>query len=234
MIYVGDANDPATILADSDVFYSTYFASRDDVAEINAATPDHSLVDWERGRRISALVQMYDLVAPLNATQAAQYLERLGHIAGALLDNRDDVRGFPADPFRERVMPAWGAYTADRDGKWNTDPVIAGLFIYAMAAFARRVADRQALHDKYGTDAIRFITATIETYEAFRPELHLVERDPEAYFTVPWRYANLQCNGNDGCEGYRSTAGKPISYNENLSMMKALAEAALAGDSALY
>src|SRR6266700_4227376 len=117
MTYVGDANDPATILADSNVFYCTYF------------------------------------------------------------DNRDDVRGFPVDPFRERVMPAWGAYTADRDGKWNTDPVFAGLFTYAMAAFARRVADHPSLHDQYGTDAIRFVTATIETYEAFRPELHLVESD---------------------------------------------------------
>jgi hypothetical protein len=234
MSYVGDANDPATILADSDVFYSTYFANRDDVGEISAATPDHSLVDWERGRRISALVQVYDLVAPLDSAEAARYLERLGGIAGALLDNRDDVRGFPIDPFRERVMPAWGAYTADRDGKWNTDPVFAGLFTYAMAAFARRVADHPALHDQHGTDAIRFVTATMETYQAFRPELHLVETDPEAYYTVPWRYANLQCNGNHACEGYRSTAGKPISYNENLSMMKALAEAALAANSALY
>ena len=66
MIYIGDANDPATILADSNFFYDHYFANLDDVGEINAATPDHSVVDWERGRRISALVQMYDLVAPLD------------------------------------------------------------------------------------------------------------------------------------------------------------------------
>ncbi len=234
MTYVGDANDPATILADSHVFYCTYFASRDDVGEINAATPDHSLVDWERGRRISALVQMYDLVAPLDPAQAARYLERLGQIAGALLDNRDDVRGFPVDPFRGRVMPAWGAYTADRDGKWNTDPVFAGLFTYAMAAFARRVADHPARYAEHCDDAIRFITATMETYEAFRPELHLVENDPEAYFTVPAAYADLVCDGNQSCEDYRSTAGMPIAWNENLSMMKALAEVALASDSPLY
>src|SRR5689334_15734320 len=29
MVYIGDANDPATILADSDVFYSTYCAAAD-------------------------------------------------------------------------------------------------------------------------------------------------------------------------------------------------------------
>jgi hypothetical protein len=244
-IYVGDANDPATILADSDRFYCTYFASRDDVAEINAAaTPGHSLVDWERGRRISALVQMYDLVAPLNATQAARYLERLGHIAGALLDNRDDVRGLPAvaaDAFRDRVMPAWGGYAEDRDWRWNTDVVTSGLFTYAMAAFARRVADDPALYADYGGDAIRFVTATLETYEAFWPELHLVDSDAQAYFVLPLRYAYLQCNLNDMsddakhmCEGYRDGAGKPLAWNENLSMMKALAEVALAADSALY
>ena len=243
--YVGDANDPATILADSEVFYCTYFASRDDVAEINAAaTPGHSIVDWERGRRISALVQMYDLVAPLNATQAARYLERLGHIAGALLDNRDDARGLPdvaADAFRDCVMPAWGGYAEDRDRRWNTDVVTSGLFTYAMAAFARRVADDPTLYAEYGGDAIRFITATLETYEAFRSELHLVDSDAQAYFVLPLRYAYLGCNRNDMsedakhmCEGYRDGAGKPLSWNENLSMMKALAEVALAGDSALY
>ena len=83
-------------------------------------------------------------------------------------------------------------------------------------------------------DAIRVITATMETYEAFRPELHLVESDPEAYFTVPAAYADLVCNGNQSCEDYRSTAGMPIAWNENFSMMKALAEAALASDSTLY
>src|SRR5436190_9231487 len=103
-----------------------------------------------------------------------------------------------------------------------------------MAAFARRVADHPALHDQYGTDAIRFVTATMETYEAFRPELHLVESDPEAYFTVPAAYADLVCNGNQSCEDYRSTADMPIAWNENFSMMRALAEAALASDSALY
>ena len=39
MIYVGDANDRATILADFDVFYSTWFSDSDDdeVSWINAA-----------------------------------------------------------------------------------------------------------------------------------------------------------------------------------------------------
>jgi hypothetical protein len=230
-IYVGDANDPATILADAELFFSTYFSVDNDYKD--------NLVDWEQGRRISALVQVYDLVAPLDATAAGCYLERLGRIAGALLANRDDMRTSPpldpVDPFRGRVMPAWGGIDDDRDGRWNTDVVTAGLFTYAMAAFARRVADHPARYPQQRDDAIRFITATIETYDAFRQELHLVEGDPHAYFTVPAAYAGLKCDGGgDSCEGYRATAGQPLAYNENLSMMKALAEVALASDSALY
>src|SRR5439155_6906172 len=169
MSYIGDANDPATIRTDAKVFFSTYFSADNDWKD--------NLVDWEQGRRIAALVQVYDLVAPLDATEAGRYLERLGRIAGALLANRDDMRTSPplnpVDPSRGRVMPAWGWITADRDNRWNTDVVTAGLFTYAMAAFARRVADHPAHYPQHRDDAVRFITATIETYEAFRHEFHL-------------------------------------------------------------
>jgi hypothetical protein len=223
MTYIGDANDPATILADAKDFFSTYFTEDKD-----------NLLDWEQGRRTSALVQVYDLVVPLDAQAAWDYLDRLGRIANALLANRDDVRGAPVDPFRGRVMPAWGAIADDRDGKWNTDVVMAGLFVYAMAAFARRVADHSVHYAQHRDAAVRLITAAIETYQAFSPERYLEEGDPHAYFTVPAAYSGLACDGNDACEGYRATAGQPLSYNENLSMMKALAEVALAGDSAMY
>jgi hypothetical protein len=239
MTYIGDANDPATILADAKVFFSTYFPADSDSKD--------SQLDWEQGRRIAALVQVYDLMAQHPSfdpgQRAAQYLERLGRIAGALLALRDDLRTsppvHPVDGFRNRVMAAWGATGADRDYKWNTDVVTAGLFTYAMAAFARRVADDLARYPQHRDRAIRFITATIETYQAFRPELHLDDGDPHAYFKVPAAYAGLKCDSNDdhannSCDGYRATAGQELSYNENLSMMKALAEVALAADSALY
>ena len=134
-------------------------------------------------------------------------------------------------------MPAWGVFTADRDGKWNTDVVTSGLLLYAMAAFARRVADQPVLYAQHQADAIRFITAVIQTYVAFQPELHLVDSDPHAYFLGPLKYAGLQCAdgpSQHSCQGYRAMAGNPIDYNENLSMMKALAECAIAADSALY
>ena len=175
MIYVGDANDPATILQDSGDFLGTYCAS----------SPDDQVADWIKGNPPPPS----DLPGGSERTRRRwfrcttswlrsigrrrpEYLERLGQIAGALLANRDDNRLIPpVDPveaFRGRVMPAWGGKTADRDNQWNTDPVIAGLFIYPMAAFARRVADNPALYAQYKADAIRFITATMETYEAFR------------------------------------------------------------------
>src|SRR5262249_13011451 len=128
-----------------------------------------------------------------------------------------------------------GAVTRDRNGTWNPDGATSGIFTYAMAGFARRVADHSARYAEHRNDAIRFITATIETYEAFRPELHLVEGEAHAFFVLPLRYKDLRCNnGGDSCVGYRNGAGKPLPYNENLSMMQALAEVALASDGAMY
>ena len=263
MIYVGDANDPATILADVDTFFSAWFSDPNhEVNLLNGFSPVRCMyvaVDnkwestlpsfWEIGQRTSGLAQVYDLVLPFDAVRAACFLERLGRIANAVLANRDDVRHFPADPLRGRVMPAWGGYTCDRDDKWNTDVVTSGLFLYAMAAFARRVADHPVRYAQHQADAIHFITAVIETYVAFAHgdltagerggELHLDEGDPHAYFINPLKYGDLQCtNGNSStqhsCSGYRDQAGQPIDFNESLSMMKALAECALAADSALY
>jgi hypothetical protein len=248
MTYIGDANDPATILADADIFFSTYFDGSDDndalVEEINSFSPlpckngvSTLPPSWDVGQFTSGLVQVYDLVLPFDAVRAASFLQRLGRIGGAALANRDDIRGFPVDPFRGKVMPAWGGFTCDRDGKWNTDVVDSGLFLYTMAAFARRVADHPDRYAQHQDDAICFITAVIETYVAFRPELHLVEGDPHAFFFGPLKYKDLQCGDSStqhACSGYRDGGGKPIDFNENLSMMKALAECALAADSALY
>ncbi len=284
VLYIGDEHGTATVLADADLWFSTYFPGTDDEEADGVAsgftdlgTPDY----WRIGRRGAALVQMYDLVAPLDATRAAVYLERLRRIASALLDKRDDHRtigpdagvpslsatGQPIDGFRHQVMPAWGAITANRDGKWNNDVVTSGLFVHAMAAFARRVAENPTLQSRvggtgfgaysfagprgtkaahtmlpavtgglvtYADDAIRFTTAALETYRAFRPEVHLREDDPEAWFRMPLAYGTLACVTDNGCVVYRDTAGAPAAYNENLSMIKALAEVALASDSALY
>jgi hypothetical protein len=239
MTYIGDANDRATILQDAGIFFQSYFAATD-ADQAAGIDSDFGLNKfppyWPLGQQTSGLIHVHDLVAPVDFATATIYLQRLGAIAGALLANRDDLRGFPEDPFRGRVMPAWGGFAPDRDNKWNTDVVTSGLFVYAMAAFARRVSERPDRYPLILRDqAIRMITAGIETYEAFRPELHLVEGDPHAYYVLPERYSTLVCaDGNHSCENYRAGAGKPISYNETLSMIKALTELAPAANSNLY
>ena len=65
------------------------------------------------------------------------------------------------------------------------------------------------------------------------PEQHLTPQDPWAYFTQPTSYKNLQCKDGStqhSCQEYREQGGLALAYNESLSMMKALAEAALAAD----
>jgi hypothetical protein len=255
--YIGEANDPKTVIADSDTFFAVNFGNTGNQAYENqayaavnvyfqpcGATPPY----WELGQQTSALVQMYDLLLPLDSSRAKHYLDRLHTIAAALLANRDDHRqvsalgvqtsdGHPIDAFRNRVMKAWGAVADDRDNKWNTDVSTTGLFTYALAALARRVTDNPAAYPQYATDAIQFTTAALESYAAFQPEQHLIPADPWAYFTLPLNYKNLQCADSTtytSCSQYREEAGEALAYNENLSMMKALAEAALAADSALY
>ncbi|PYN82942.1 MAG: hypothetical protein DMD96_04400 [Candidatus Rokuibacteriota bacterium] len=242
MTYIGDANDVTTIRNDAMEFFGLYFAASDedegkriDAAFVESFAGRQAPPWWDDGRRASALVHVYDLIAPLDAELAAVYLRRLGRMASKYLENRDDVHGAPPDAFRGRVMPSWGAKSDSHDDKWNTDVVLTGLLAYPMAAFARRVADRPARYPALHDQAIGLITATIQTYEAYRDECHLVESDPHAYYLFPHAYADLKCtNGVSGCEGFRERADKPIPYNTNLSMMKALAELALAADSALY
>ncbi len=221
MVYIGDANDRATILADATTFFNSQFIAReatdeDEAIAISGYFPSATGPPfWPYFEDIAGLVQVYDLVAPLDADLAETCLSRLGAIAGALLDNRDDnLSSPPVDVFRERVMPAWGGTD---DGKWHTDPGTAALFTYAMAAFARRVVQQPSLYAKHGPDAIRFITATIQTYQAFRPEI--LWADPYAYFLPPFREDPFLT---------------PIAYNLDLAMMQTLAEVAPAADSSLY
>ena len=214
---------------------SGYFAATD-AAEAQGIAGQfdgvHKPGYWEIGQMTAALAQMVDLVAPLDLVRATTYLSRLGAIAGALCANRDDKRGFPVDPFRGRVMPAWGGITNDRDCQWNTDVSTSGLFVYAMAAFARRVLDWPAQYPQFENQAVASVPAAFETYQAFRPELHFVDADPHAFYNLPLAYASLTCASGlhcaDGstsnahsCEGYRAGAGQPIAYNENLAMVQA-------------
>ena len=64
MISIGNANDPAMVLADSDAFYSTYCASAND-DQVAAWEGGNFGPSWGLGAHAAAIVQMHDLVAPL-------------------------------------------------------------------------------------------------------------------------------------------------------------------------
>ncbi|PYX64021.1 MAG: hypothetical protein DMG78_31035, partial [Acidobacteria bacterium] len=164
------------------------------------------------------MVQVYDLVASIDPDQALPYLSRLGAIASAILANRDDKKNRPPDLTRGRVMKSWGSPTFNRDCRWNTDVSISGLFLYPMAAFARRVADNPARYSQFTAPAIALIDGAFETYQDFHSELHLADNDPFAYYNTPPGYSTLTCSA----------------FYENFAMMKALAELALAANSNLY
>jgi hypothetical protein len=206
---------------------------------------------WEAGRRAVAYAQMYDLFAPVDACHAAHYLELLRVHADELLKWRDDKRAATAaadptclpyttrvDDFRDQVMAAWGAPVQSGDTTsspvyWGAEELFAGLFTYPMAAYARRVAMNPAAFDEdQRNDAIRFTTAVIETYRSFKSDL--VETSTAAYYIRPAKMGTLLTCTERQCVGYKLNAGYPLSWNEGASLMKSLAEVALAADSALY
>ena len=260
MTYIGDANDTATIIYDANIFFtgSGYFKDNDtDEAsgvdasfdpsgytpcpESSEGHPPYTAPSWNGyGQLTSALVQVYDLVASIEPDQALPYFCRLGAIASAILANRDDKKNRPLDQSRGRVMKSWGSPTFNRDCRWNTDVSVSGLFLYPMAAFARRVADNPIRYSQFTDQAITLIDGAFETYEDFQSELHLVDNDPFAYYITPPGYSTLKCSyGGTGCDDYRTQASEPlpmssIAFNENLAMMKALADLALAANSNLY
>ena len=213
---VGDDNSNAAKFAESDRFWWRYFGAgwrdNDEVAEINRVFAAYGNEEWEIGRRTSALVQMYDLLAPVDFERAKVYLDRLRDISNALLANRDDYLGRPVDVDHGRVMRSWGAY---HDNAWRTEILTAGLYTYPMAAFARRIAEHPDWFClDYRRDAVKFTTAVIETYFDYREDMHFTDSDPWAYYLLP--------------DGVIQT------WNEGFSLVKALAEVASAADSALY
>src|SRR5262245_32818520 len=114
MTFIGDANDPVTVLSEAERFFSNldWFSSSDDAEAakyqtfVDEAFSERGLPPyWVIGQRTAALVQVCDLVAPLDKEVGKRYLRRLGRIAGELLRHRDDRRDFPdafvpIDPFR--------------------------------------------------------------------------------------------------------------------------------------
>jgi hypothetical protein len=190
---------------------------------------------WFYVDRVIGLVHMYDLMVNVDFGRAMVYLNRLRQMSNVFLNNRDDKRtgGFPTnldqsmpapyDPYHGRVMPAWGSVAQPDVGGWNrtwmSQVDMSAMFTYAMAAFARRVAEHPdwfCIQDRQ--DAIRFTTAVLETYDAFRQDMS---------FYAP----------NNPDEGYYHEVNYPndgYPWNVTLSAVKPMVEIATAADSDLY
>ena len=248
--YVGNDNSSASKIADADRFWWKYFPAGDsrgetsfdpangkpdDVDAMNewlkndSPCPPPSPMEtgciniwWYYGDRAAALVQMYDLLAPIDFPRALVYLERLRLMSDTFLKNRDDNRSPKRwDWYHEAFMPAWGfASLAETGGNWLAPVDMSSLFTYPMAAFARRVAEHPDWFCLgYRQDAIRFTTAVLDTYNAYKLEGDMQLTDPR----------------NPAWSNYVDPlTGKPYSFNLSLLPLRGLVEVARAADSELY
>ena len=119
------------------------------------------------GELMAAMVRMYDL------TGRQAYVDHLYDLSRLALDYRDDgPKKTPIeDPFRGRVMPAWGEDGLSSGELHWCGIDTAGLYSYPIAAFARIVAENPDLHASYGVEAVRMATAILETLRAYVDEL---------------------------------------------------------------
>ena len=183
--------------------------------------PDGIGVWWAYGEYAASLVQMYDLLAPVDFERAMVYLERLRGLSEVFLKNRDDKRGGPLDVVHDnRIMPAWGAFRHELNYGWASDPGMSALFTYPMAAFARRVAEHPDWFCiEYRQAAVSFTTAVLETYEAFKVDMRLPAPEDSRWAY----YVNVL-----------DPEQKSLPFNESLAPLRAMSEIAAAADSELY
>ncbi len=161
--------------------------------------PFESVV-WMIGERMAAMARMFDL------TGASKYLDHLRELSNLVLLGRDDhidlqpepppqsIPSFqPNPPSRadgirgNRVMPAWGYKGVGAGGFHHSALVVAGVYAYPVAAFARIVAENPALQAVYGADARSATSSLLEMLDAFSQELHDQSLTPgrENYFANP-------------------------------------------------
>ena len=136
---------------------------------------------WGVEEDMSAMARLYEI------THDRKYLDTLRQFIELALEYRDDNYnplppypcGYtapfsapkPADDFRGKVMPGWGGVSPDV-ANFNFDPeVVASLYGHAMATFARIVAEDSTLQPVYGSDAIRYTNAVLQTAWAFMPQV---------------------------------------------------------------
>ena len=150
---------------------------------------------WGVESDMTAMARLYEI------THDTKYLDILRQFIELALQYRDDnynptppypcsytspfAGPKPVDDFRGHVMPGWGATTPDV-ANFNFDSeVVASLYGYAIATFARIVAEDPTLQPTYGNDAIRYANAALETAWAFMPQvdIHQVGNVYEAHLS---------------------------------------------------
>lgn len=165
---------------------------------------------WGISERMIALARMYEV------THARRYLDRLHDYTELVLANRDDfypgnvVPGCPGradqcaphpiDAFRGVNEPAWGGFDPSSGDKGTVDVGGSSLYGYAIAWFARLVAEDPTLQPTYGRDAVRYGSELARTMLVFLPDLK-TSRQPSG---AVWNYlANHGVGGaltKDDCQ----------------------------------
>jgi hypothetical protein len=222
---------------------------------------------WTTEPNMTALARMYEI------TRDRKYLDADQQFIKLALQYRDDnynptppypcgytfpwAPTHPIDPFRGRVMPAWGGTNPDHACSNFVPEATSSLIGYAIATFARIVAEDPALQPIYGADAIGYANAALETAWAFMPqvtttklgsvsEAHLSQLN--SYRTKPTpsecQIAATKppptCLGTNvsqeqtNCELLQSIAGAPIAHNESLDYAMMLVELWRVLDSPFY
>jgi hypothetical protein len=155
---------------------------------------------WGISARMVAMAQMYQV------TGETRYLDHLRDLSDIALKYRDDnypgnpdprchkCGARPIDEFRGKNEPGWGGVSLNSGGFNRVDEVVSSMYAYPIAAFARIVAENPALQSRYGSDALRYTNAVIQTMWAFMPQMRYTQMGgffegylahPDIYRTKP-------------------------------------------------
>jgi hypothetical protein len=204
---------------------------------------------WATEAEMTSLLRMYEI------TRDRKYLDADRQFIQLALQYRDDhynptppfpcgytspfASPQPVDPFRGRVMAAWGGTNPDHACLNFVPEATSSLYGYTIATFARIVAEDPALQPVYGNDAITYANAALETAWAFMPQvttnkvgslseahlsqLNIYKTNPtKAACQIPSNQLPPTCLGTSvsqeetNCENLQCVAGAPIAHNESL------------------